>query len=344
MSLLRLVSTVSLLLASSVVPALAQSSRSTGDVSLYSGYPAGAAYEIYARFIARHMGRHLPGQPTVILRHMPGASSLILANYLANVAPHDGNTIGSIHERMGVEPLVNPSLAKFDGTKLTWIGSALKTTDVCMVWHTAPATTIEAAKTTQVIVGGANDAGSGTTVPRVLNDIVGTKFKLVTGYQGADNFLAMERGETEGRCGMSYSGLKASKPDWVRDKKVILLIQMGMSKHPELPDVPLIMDLVSKPEDRVALEFLFATQEAGRPYVAPPGIPEARKVALRRAFDATMKDPELLSEATRSGIELNPITGEEVEEIVVRLYKTPKSVIERVDSFRNPKPGEAEKK
>lgn len=312
-------------------------------VNLYVGYPPGAAYEIYARLLSRHFGDHLPGQPTVVLRSMPGASSLVLANYLANVAPRDGNTLGGVHERIGVEPLVDP-LAKFDGTKMTWIGSMLKTTDVCMVWHTSPAKTIAEAKTTSVVVGGANVAGSGTMDPRVLNAILGTKFKIVTGYEGPDIFLAMERGELNGRCGMSWSGLKTSKPDWLRDKKLIILIQLGLAKHPDLPNVPLLMDQPMSADDRAGLEYLFATQEMGRPYVAPPAVPKARATALRRAFDATMTDPKFLADAKKGDIEINPIAGEKVAAIVDRLYRTPKAIIDRIEAFRKPAPGESVKK
>jgi hypothetical protein len=252
--------------------------------------------------------------------------------------------MGGVHERIGVEPLVNAARAKFDGTKMTWIGSMLKTTDVCMVWHTSPAKTIEEAKIKTAVVGGTNVAGSGVMDPRVLNAVLGTKFKIVSGYEGTDIFLGMERGELDGRCGMSWSGLKTSKPDWLRDKKIIILIQLGLAKHPDLMDIPLLMDYPMSQEDRIGLKYLFATQEMGRPYVAPPGVPEKRKVELRRAFDATMADPDFLAEAKKSDIEINAITGEKVEEIMARLYQTPKPVIEQIEEFRNAKPGESTKK
>jgi tripartite-type tricarboxylate transporter receptor subunit TctC len=306
------------------------------SVTFHIGYPAGAAYDIYARVVGRFLGRHIPGNPTVVMKNVPGASSLVLANSLANVLPRDGTAIGALFERIGIEPLVNPQHAKFDGTKLTWIGSVLKVTDVCMFWHAAAAKTIEDAKRREVIVGTAGVAGNSALAPRVLNAFVGTKFKLVGGYGGADLFLAMERGETDARCGMSWGGLKASKPEWLAEKKVNIVVQMAINKHSELGGVPHIMDLVSKPEDRAALEYLYATQEMGRPFAAPPGIPEDRKIALRRAFDDTMKDPEFLDAAKKGLLEIDPIAGAGVQAIMERLYTTPRAVIDRVEALRGP--------
>ena len=224
-------------------------------VTLLIGYPSGSAYDIYARLVGRHLGRHIPGKPSVVVSNQPGASSLIAANALANTLPRDGSVIGAVFERIGLEPLVNPATAKFDGRSFGWIGSILKVTDVCMFWHAAPARMIEDAKKVEVIVGAAGEAGGSALAARVLNTFVGTKFKIIGGYGGADMFLAMERGETQARCGMSWGGLKASRPDWLEKKLVSVVVQMAMQKHAELPDVPLIMDMVSRPEDRDALQY-----------------------------------------------------------------------------------------
>ena len=303
-------------------------------VSFYIGYPAGAAYDIYARLVGRFIGKHIPGQPAVIMKNMPGASSLILANALAHTLPRDGSVFGALFERIGLEPLVGATNARFDGTKFGWLGSVLKVTDVCMFWHTALAKTIEDARHQEVIIGTAGNAGNSGLAPRILNTFLGTRFKLVGGYGGADLFLAMERRETQARCGMSWGGLKASKPDWLAQKKVNIVIQTALKKHPELSDVPLVMDLISKPEDRIALEYLFATQEMGRPLATPPGVPEDRVVALRQAFDETMRDPEFLEAARRANLDVDPIPGAEVQAIMQRLYKTPQEVIERVETIR----------
>jgi tripartite-type tricarboxylate transporter receptor subunit TctC len=303
-------------------------------VSFYIGYPPGAAYDIYARLVGRFIGKHIPGQPTVVMRNMPGASSLILANALAHTLPRDGSAFGALFERIGLEPLVGSTNARFDGTKFGWLGSVLKVTDVCMFWHTIKAKTIEDARHQEVIIGTAGNAGNSAMAPRILNAFLGTRFKLVGGYGGADLFLAMERGETQARCGMSWGGLKASKPDWLAEKKINIVIQTALKKHPELPDVPLIMDLIHKPEDRTALEYLFATQEMGRPFATPPGVPEDRIAALRQAFDQTMRDPEFLEAARQSNLDIDPIPGTEVQAIMERLYGTPREVIERVEMIR----------
>ena len=303
-------------------------------VTLLIGYPSGSAYDIYARLVGRHLGRHIPGKPSVVVSNQPGASSLIAANALANTLPRDGSVIGAVFERIGLEPLVNPATAKFDGRSFGWIGSILKVTDVCMFWHAAPARTIEDAKKVEVIVGAAGEAGGSALAARVLNTFVGTKFKIIGGYGGADMFLAMERGETQARCGMSWGGLKASRPDWLEKKLVSVVVQMAMQKHAELPDVPLIMDMVSRPEDRDALQYLYATQEMGRPFLVPPGTPPDRIETLRHAFDEMSRDPAFLEDARRSNQEVDAVSGARVQEIMDALYKTPKPIIDQVEALR----------
>ena len=303
-------------------------------LTLLIGYPSGSAYDIYARLVGRHLGRHIPGKPSVVVSNQPGASSLIAANALANTLPRDGSVIGAVFERIGLEPLVNPATAKFDGRSFGWIGSILKVTDVCMFWHAAPARTIEDAKKVEVIVGAAGEAGGSALAARVLNTFVGTKFKIIGGYGGADMFLAMERGETQARCGMSWGGLKASRPDWLEKKLVSVVVQMAMQKHAELPDVPLIMDMVSRPEDRDALQYLYATQEMGRPFLVPPGTPPDRIETLRHAFDEMSRDPAFLEDARRSNQEVDAVSGARVQEIMDALYKTPKPIIDQVEALR----------
>jgi tripartite-type tricarboxylate transporter receptor subunit TctC len=307
------------------------------NVTLIVGYPSGAAYDIYARLVGRHIGRHIPGQPNIVVSNMPGASSLIAANVLANSAARDGTMIGAVFERIAVEPMVNPGTAKFDGRAFNWIGSVLKVTDVCMFWHTAKAQSIVDAKRMEVIVGAAGDAGNSALAPRLLNMFLGTKFKIVGGYGGAEMFLAMERGETEARCGMSWGGLKASRPDWLAQNKIRIVIQMAMQKHPELLSVPNILDLVNDQESRSALEYLYATQEMGRPFLAPPLVPADRVAALRKAFDETMTDPIFLEDARKSNQEVDAISGLRVQEIVEQLYKTPREIIDRVEALRRAK-------
>lgn len=313
-------------------------------ISLIVGNNAGGAYDAYARLLARHMGKHMPGNPSFVVKNMTGAGTLIATNWLFNVAPKDGATIGNFHERMGLEPKVEPKGTQYDGREFTWLGSMAKQTSICLSWHTSGIVTVDDAKKREVIAGGSGVAGSSAIFPRVMNAVIGTKFKLITGYGGNDTDIALERGEIESRCGFGWASLKATQPEWVRDKKVNLLVQFSLKKHPELPDVPLLLDLVSKPEDRQALEILFGTQEMGRPFAAPPGIPEDRKVALRKAFDASMQDKALLQEAESMTLEIDPISGEEIQKLMVYLYDVPDPIYKRVLGFRNPVQGEQEYK
>ena len=202
-----------------------------------------------------------------------------------------------------------------------------------MIWHTAQAKTIEDARRYETIIGTASTTAGSAISPLVLNDVAGTKFKIVSGYSGTEMFLAMERGETQARC-MSWGGLKASKPDWLAEKKVNIVVQLAVQKHPELPDVPLVTDFASKPEDLAALKFMYETQEMGRPFLAPPGVPADRLAALRAAFDAMVKDPAFLEDARRSSLELAPISGLRAQQIIEQLYQTPKSAIARVEGWR----------
>jgi tripartite-type tricarboxylate transporter receptor subunit TctC len=303
------------------------------SLNLLVGFPAGAAYDIYARLLARHLGDHVPGQPSVVVTNMPGASSLVLTNFLANAAPKDGSVVGAVIERVGLEPLIDPANARFDGRAFGWIGSLLKVTEVCMFWGAAPAKTIEDAKREEVIVGASGSSGGSALAARVLNAFVGTKFKIIGGYGGPELFLAMERGETEGRCGMSWGGLKAARPDWLADGKLNIVVQMAMQKDPELAGVPLITDLVQSNSDKDALRYLYATGEMGRPFVAPPGVPDDRIAALRAAFDATVADPAFIADAKRANLEISAVPGTRVQEIVQKLYETPRSIIDRVEAL-----------
>ncbi len=305
-------------------------------VEIYSGLSPGGAYSAYARTLQRHLGRHLPGNPTVVLKSKPGGVSRVLANWLYNVAPRNGLVFGTVHERMGLEPRIKPQGIKFDGTKFNWIGSLGKQKSICVTWHTNKVKTIEDALDQVVIVGSSGSAAGGSVKPRMLNAMIGTKFKIVRGYDSGEIFLGMERGELGGLCGYGWASFKAVKPDWIDGNKLNLLLQFSAVSHKELKHVPLMMDLIKDPEDRQMLSLIFATQEMGRPYVAPPGVPKARVNALRRAFDATAKDPKFLAEAKRRRLEIDPISGEEIQALLTKLYKIPKSVGQRVAAFRKP--------
>jgi tripartite-type tricarboxylate transporter receptor subunit TctC len=233
-----------------------------------------------------------------------------------------------------LEPLIGARNPGYDMSKFTMIGAITKDLSLCVVMATAPVKTIEDAKKQQVVVAGTGAGSETDTWPIVLNEILGTQFKLVTGYLGTqETILAMERGEAHGRCTFSLSAIKTSKPDWLRDKKINVLVQIGMEKAAEFPDAPLIFDLLSKDEDRQLIELMVGPGAMARPFAAPPRLPPSKAALLRRGFDATMKDPEFLAEAAKIQADIQPSTGEDVQKLVTRLYATPKPVVERVKKF-----------
>jgi tripartite-type tricarboxylate transporter receptor subunit TctC len=303
-------------------------------LSIYSGHSAGGAYSAYARLLERHMGKYIPGNPTTVFKVMEGASGRTLAAWLFGAAPKDGLHFGIFHERMGLEHVIAPDVVKFDGRQFTWIGSMDRNTFVCFTWGAKGIKSVDDLKKQEVIVGGTGTDGPSSVFPRMMNAMLGTKFKIITGYAGADELLAVERGEADGRCGFGWDSIKTTRPEWIRDKKIDVLLQFSLHRMPELPEVPSMMELVTDPEDRRVLELVFATGEMGRPFAAPPEIPADRASALRTAFDTVVKDPALLAEAEKQNIEIDPITAEAIQSLLNELYKTPPEIAARALSFR----------
>jgi tripartite-type tricarboxylate transporter receptor subunit TctC len=300
-------------------------------VTIYVAGTAGGGIDLYARLLGRHLGRHIPGKPSVTVQVMPGAGGIRAANYLAQQAPRDGTAITAFANGPILEPLIGARNPGYDMSRFTWVGAVTKDFGLCMAWGASPFRTIDDVKKQQMIVGGTGAGSETDTWPVVLNDVLGTKFKLVTGYVGSqETILAIERGETHGRCVFSYTALKTAKPDWLRDKKINVLLLTALDKSPEFPGVPAVVDLVAKPEDRALLELMVAPGAMARPFVAPPGVPANRAMLIRRAFDATMQDPEFRAEAARIQADLAPTAGEDVQKLVERIYATPRPVIERV--------------
>ncbi len=301
------------------------------NVDLMIGYSVGGGYDVYARLIARHMGKHVPGNPTMVAKNMEGAGSLRLANWLYNVAPKDGTAFGTIGRGTGFDPLLGHKAAQFDGTKFNWIGSANDEVSVCVVWNgRTPITKFEDLLTKQLNVGGTGSAADTDQFPRILNGALGTRMKIITGYPGGNDInLALERGEVDGRCGWSWSSLMSTRPAWVAGKKITLLVQLALNKHPDLPDVPLVTDLAKTEEQRQILRLIFARQALGRPYLAPPGIPPDRVAALRKAFMDTMQDKDFLAEADKAQLEITPIAGDAVQKLVGEVYQTPPAIVQK---------------
>ncbi len=297
------------------------------NVELYIGYSVGGGYDLYARMLARHMGKHMPGNPTIIPKNMEGAGSLRLANWLYNVGAKDGTVFGMIGRGTGFDPLLGHKGAQFDATRFTWIGSANNEVSVCVAWHTSEIRNFDDLLKKELTVGGTGAAADTDQFPRIINGMLGTKMKIVTGYPGGNDVgLAMERGEVNGRCGWSWSSVKSTHQTWLRDKKINILVQLALEKHPDLPDVPLVTELAKTDEQRQVLKLIFARQVMGRPFLAPPGIPQDRVEALRKAFMDALNDKNLLAEADKAQLEINPVAGDRIQDLVKEVYQTPKEV------------------
>ena len=304
------------------------------EIKLVVGFTTGGGADIYARTIARHMPNHIPGKPAIVLQFMPGAGSMTAANWLYSVAPKDGTVIASIHSSVTLEPLYGFERARFDVKQFNWLGSASSDYGVTLTWHGSPVKTLEQARQRETLVGGLSAGSASDFVAVLLNEFVGTKFKVVSGYRGVnDILLAMERGEVDGIGSWAWSSLISFKPDWLAERKVNILVQQSLDPHPAIQarGVPFILDAVSKEDDKRAIELGLAFMAIGRPYVAPPGIPPARAEILRRAFAAMLADPAFLAEAGERNIEItNPKSGEQLDQLFQRVYATPKPVVERV--------------
>lgn len=306
-------------------------------VTIYVAGTAGGGIDLYARLVARHIGRHIPGKPVVTVQVMPGAGGIRAANYLAEQAPRDGTAITTFAGGPVLEPLIGVRNPGYDMSSFTWIGAITKDVGLCIAWGATPFKTIEDVKQQQMVVAGTGAGSETDTWPVVLNDVLGTKFKLVTGYVGTqETILAIERGEAHGRCVFSYSALKIAKPDWLRERKINVLVLTALERSPDFPGVPAVVDLVTKPQDRQLLELMAGPSAMARPFAAPPGLPANKTALLRRAFDATMQDPEFRAEAERIQAGLAPTPGEQVQELVARLYATPRPVVERVKKLLAP--------
>lgn len=297
---------------------------------LVVGIGVGSGYDINARLLARHLAAHIPGRPAIIVQNQPGAGSLTMTNALYNSGPFDGTVMGASFNGMPTTPLLQPAGVRFDPVKLNWLGSTNRETQVTYVWHTVPVQSLDDVKTRELVIGAQAPGSTQYDYPMLFNHLFGFKFKVVTGYQSTSKInLAMESGEVQGTLA-NWSTLKALSSNWLAEKKVRIIAQWALNKHPELADVPLALDLAKSEADRQALLLALARLEYGRPFFLPPGVPAARVEALRRAFDATMKDPAYLAEAAKLKIDVDPLTGEEVAALVEQVARTPADTVARV--------------
>jgi tripartite-type tricarboxylate transporter receptor subunit TctC len=300
------------------------------QVKMIIGLGTGGGYDLWARMVARHIGRHLPGNPTVISQNMEGAGSFRAASYMYSQAPKDGTVMALIARDASLGPITGNPGAQFDPTKFSWLGTTTTETNVCIAYKTAPVKTVQDLLEKELMVGD-NGAGTGTgNYPKALNQLLGLKFKIIRGYSSsADVVLAMERGEVEGYC-ESLESVIGKRPDWIASKTVNVLFQGGVRPNPDLKGVPFINDLAKSEDDRRAIEFLYAGQGIGRPFFAPPELAPNVLKMLRDAFNATMKDPEFVAEAKQRNLTLEPENGEYMQKLINRIYATPKPIVERV--------------
>lgn len=297
---------------------------------LYGGGESGG-YVTYARLLALHYGRLIPGNPRIIVKGAPGAGTLVAANQLYEVAQPDGTQIGTVGGGTATAELFKTPNIRFDPRRFVWLGSLTSDVSLGISWHTSPVKTVEDARKRQMIVGGGGPTSGNVLFPVVMNRLLGTKFKVITGYKSsAEVMLAVERGELEGVMSWNYSSVRASHMDLIRDGKVNVMVQFALKKHRELPKVPLITDFAKNDEERAILDLVFSRQEMGRPFMAPPKTPPAIAKILRKAFADTFKDSEFLADAERQHLDINePMTGEQVDELIAQLYRTPKDVVDK---------------
>jgi tripartite-type tricarboxylate transporter receptor subunit TctC len=298
-------------------------------VQVLIGFSAGGGYDIYARTLARYMGKHIPGNPTLVPQNMPGAGTLKVANYIYNVAPKDGTVFGTFARGIPMERLLGRTVGEqFDATKFTWIGSITDEPSVCVFWAASGIKTWQDMKTKPWKVGGSGVTSDLDIYANVLRNMFHLPGRLITGFPGGTEvLLSMRRGEVDGRCGWSWSSLISRDKDLLDKKLVTVPVQLGLEKNQDIPDVPLVLDQTSDAKQKAALKLIFSRQVMARPFAAPPGMPPERAKALRDAFDATMKDSEFLAEMKRLDLEVRPQSGAKVEQLVKEVYSYPPDVV-----------------
>jgi tripartite-type tricarboxylate transporter receptor subunit TctC len=298
------------------------------SVSLVIGYSVGGGYDAYARLLARYIGKHIPGEPSIVPQQMTGAGSLRAANYIFSVAPKDGSVIGTFSRSIGIAPLLGQ--VDFDSRKFTWLGSVTDDDTTCVTWNTSPIKTWDDFLSKPFKLGGLGADSDPDIWALLYKNVFGAKVQLVTGYPGTnDVVLAMERGEVDGLCGLSWSTIRTRHAEWLSSQSVNIIVQAALKKEPEIASVPLATDLAATPEQHQIIRLLLASQAMARPFVAPPEIPEDRKAALIAAFDATMTDPDFLAEAQKLSFEIHPVSAATIDALLAEVYITPKDVLGR---------------
>lgn len=308
--------------------AQAQNFYANKQITLIVGSGAGGGYDTNARVLARTLPKHIPGQPSIVVQNMPGASGVQAANHLYTIAERDGSVFGAMANTMPLDPLLGSGALRLDPRQFSWVGSIGKQINVCIAWATNNFDKFEDALQREMKVSATGATGWRALMPRILNSVADAKFRVITGYGTTESMLAVERGEVDGIC-TTYETLMGTQQQWLADKKVTFLAQFGFEPIPGIKDVPMGLAFVKNPADLEAIRLIFLQQETGRPFVAPPGVPKDRLAILRNAFDATMKDPAFLDEAAKSQLDVSPLNGAAIDEMLAKAYSSPPELVER---------------
>jgi len=299
------------------------------QLTVYVGYSTGGGYDTYARALARYYAEHLPGKPSIIVKNMPGGSSIKLANWMYAIAPKDGTALATIARGAPVHDLLGGTGVRFDALKYNWIGSMNNEVSVCVTHARSPVRTFADLQKRQVVVGGQGKSSDSEVFARFAKNLLGAKIKLISGYPGTkESILAMERGEVDGNCGWSWTSAQKLRPDWVKPGGMNILMQMALVKHPDLPSVPLVTEFARTGAEKAQMELVFSRQTMGRPFLTAPGVPAQRVAALRKAFTDTLASAPFKAFAAKAGLEINPVSGEDIQALVERVRKTPSEVVE----------------
>ncbi len=337
MAMFRIAAATFLAAASGVLPAAAETTAEFfkgKTITINIGVPAGGDYDVRGRLLARHMDRHIPGAPAIVARNMPGAGGVVSANWLSALAPRDGTALLMVMQNMPLAQALQMEGVKFKSEEYNWIGNMTDSPNLLSVMSTSRVKTVEDARRMEATIASAGPGSGSYSYTAAANLIGGTKFRIVTGYAGGSHMnLAMERGEVDGRGSNAWSAWKSTKPDWIAEKKLVHLIQIALKRHPDLPDVPLLLELASNDLDRKVVRLLSADTAISKALATSPGVPPDRVEALRRAYDATMKDPKFLEEADKRGVDVNPVSGEEVQKIVTEIVETEPEVRRRAGNI-----------
>jgi len=306
-------------------------------ITIITSTGSGGSYDITARLISRHMPRFIPGNPTMIVQNMPGGGNVLATNHMYTIAPRDGTMIATLHNAIPLHQVLDGRGVRYDASKFNWLGSTGSENEVVFTWHTTGVTNIEQAKQKEVILGGTG-AGSGIVIiPTAMNNLLGTKFKMVMGYKSSEDLnLAIQRGEVEARA-FSMASVKGQRADWIKEKKVNFIAQAGTHRAHEIPDVPLLTELAKTDEEREILKLISSPPSLGRPFTAPPEVPAERLAILRKAFQDTLKDKVFLEEAEKLKLEIDPMSAEEVTEIVRGVVNAPPDVVAKARAMMGEK-------